>query len=345
MKFSWRDFLANGRASLTRPLANAAAAITPPAWISAPAAAPARMFAPVHAPAQAYAPAPIPVPVAAPEHMIYVYGVTRGDPMTQSAAPLVEGVIPGVPVEVLPLGDIAVLFNRVPKSAALSANNDDEDEEAKWTNPKALRHHRVLENLGLVCTVAPVKYGAVYPSLKDVIAHFVGNCDFRRTLARVAGAHEWSVRLYADMRKCCTQAENMPLLVALKAELAAAAPAHAPMVRNKLHNAIDREVCDNLAACAGNVHRRLGVAARAAKLNALSGNGSEVWNGNAPALILDALYLIEKRQVINFHHAISELTRRFSANGFTIKLGGPWPPYSFATADAAVSSDRSASAA
>jgi hypothetical protein len=58
-----------------------------------------------------------------------------------------------------------------------------------------------------------------------------------------------------------------------------------------------------------------------------------VLDGCAPALILDAAYLIEKRNETEFHQLLAELNSALSADGLSLKFSGPWPPYSFAAAD------------
>ncbi|MEJ2123876.1 MAG: GvpL/GvpF family gas vesicle protein [Alphaproteobacteria bacterium] len=332
MSFSWRTFLTEGRANSMRSrVASLAAAVVPaaaPMLSSTIARSQEAAVTPV--PASASVPAPT-VAAPEPETLIYLYGITRDDTMARSAVPLVEGVIPGLRVKVLSLGDFAILFNHVPKNAVpVSGGGLDTGDNSKDISR---RHHHVLENLSLVCTVVPMQCCTTFPSMKAVVSQFA-NLSFHDALIRVAGTQEWCVRLFADMRKCCELAEGNPAITPLKADLVAAAtPAQLSTARSNLCDAIDEEVCDRLALSAGDVHRRLGIIARAAKSNLPKGNGREVLDGNAPALILDAAYLIEKRDENAFHRLLAELNSALSADGLSLKFSGPWPPYSFAAAD------------
>jgi hypothetical protein len=328
MSFSWRTFLSEGRVNSVRSrVASIAAAVVPSA---------APILTPTKDASQGATLAPVPATSMAsgasgPDTLIYLYGVTRDDSMARSAAPLVEGVIPGLRVKVLSLGDFAILFNHVPKDAIPYAganyhSNDDSKDIAR-------RHHRVLENLSLVCTVVPMQCGTTYPTMKAVVSQFANN-SYHDALSRVAGTQEWCVRLFADIRQCCALAEDGPDIDALKAELVAAStPAQLSAARSNLCNAIDQEVCYRLAVSAGAVHRVLGIIARTAKSNQPQGNGREVLDGCAPALILDAAYLIEKHYESEFHRSLAELNSALSSDGLSLKFSGPWPPYSFATPD------------
>ncbi len=329
MSFSWRTFLSEGRVNSVRSrVASIAAAVVPSA---APMLAPTQ-DTPQKATLTPVLDAPPTIAASEPETLIYVYGVTRDDSMARSAVPLVEGVIPGLRVKVLSLGDFAILFNHVPRNAIplLGASYHSHDD----SRDIARRHHYVLENLSLVCTVVPMQCGTTYPSMKAVVSQFANN-SYHDALSRVAGTQEWCVRLFADIRQCCALAEDGPDIDILKAELVAATtPAQLSSARSNLCDAIDQEVCYRLATSAGAVHRVLGIIARTATSNLPQGNGREVLDGCAPALILDAAYLIEKHYESEFHRALAELNSALSSDGLSLKFSGPWPPYSFASPDA-----------
>jgi hypothetical protein len=264
---------------------------------------------------------------AAADAVVYVYGVIRADALTASTAPLVEGIVPRVPVELLAVGKLAVVMSRGPRAAFAPADAE-APVDAAWATERALAHHRVLASLAQLCAVAPVKFGALCRGMNDVVSLLTrSEGAFERVLDRVAGAHEWGVKLFADPDACCASAADAPGIAALKAEIAATSPGKAFFLAKTLRAAIEDELRGRLALQVEGVHRRLAAATRDAAPNPIRQTGA------GPRLILDAAYLVETGQVAAFHRSLATLGETLAAEGFALKLTGPWPPYSFAAID------------
>lgn len=265
--------------------------------------------------------------------VVYVYGVARGDALAGRAAPLVEGIIPGTPVELLPMGNLALVMNRASRDVFVPADADAAC-DVELATERALAHHRVLASLALVCTVAPVKFGALCGNMNDVLTLFArSEGAFERALDRVAGAQEWGIKLFADVEACRNAAGNAPAVVALKAEIAAASQGKAFFLAKKLRTAIDQDVRGRLDVLVDNVHRHLAYQAREAAPNPIRQRSAVPANGNAPRLILDSAYLVDRDREAEFHQALADLGGVLTAEGLALKLTGPWPPYSFASID------------
>ena len=272
-------------------------------------------------------------PHAAPpeDTLIYVYGVARAGAMTPSSAALVEGLVPGTFVELVPDGDLAAVISRVPWDA-FAPGGTAADGAGNLAAERVLAHHRVLANLAMFASIAPVKFGVIRRNLDDVLAAVAGStAAFAQALARVDGAQEWRVKLHADV-DVCRAAVRAALM--LKPRQAGHDPAAAGRVffrHGPLHD-LDGEVLRDLAARARSVHRLVAARTREAAPDACCGLGAG-WNGYAPALILKSAYLVEKACEAGFKQAMADLGDALEAEGCILDVSGPLPPYSFAAVD------------
>lgn len=258
---------------------------------------------------------------------VYVYGIARRDGMVESAAPFIEGIVPGVPVEIIPAGGYAVIVSRAPLQLLVSASG-----ELSCADNHAMAHHRALINLAMFSEVAPVQAGFILQdadAIFDWLARAGGTVS--RALDRVGRAQEWGVRLFADMENCARTPVTSPAIAALEAGMQGASPAKALSIRKKLLDERSREVLRNLTIRAESVHRRLLDMAREGTANPLTLGAA--WNGVAPILLLDSAYLVARGHETTFHRYAEELTNVLYAEGFSLELSGPWPPYSFSAID------------
>lgn len=258
---------------------------------------------------------------------VYVYGVTRGRCGAGAVETLAEGILPGAPVKLAPMGDLAAVYSPVPASmfAAVAAKGL---EDPAWVTERVLAHHRVLDVCARKFTVAPIKFGAVRRSLADVEDLIAANgASLSDALDRVDGAQEWGVKLYGDeesYRKVV--GETAPALEGLRAELQSAAPGRAFFLRKKMLEMANAEARSGLTAEANRVHFALRAEAREAALARPSQSGGEKRLG---VLLLSGAYLVGRDGEAAFHRAAERARVRLPAGCFTLRVTGPWPPYSF----------------
>lgn len=265
--------------------------------------------------------------------LIYVYGITRAGAMSPGAAALVEGIVPGTCVELVPEGKIAAVVSRVPRDVFTSGSAGAEEAGA-LASERMLAHHRVLADLAHFCTVAPMRFGVTCRSFAELLDTLTRSAAlFERALARTEGAREWRIKLHADVDVC---------RAAVRATLARKPPSPAPggtsaisvFLRRKAPRDLDREVLRDLEARAESVHRLITTKTREAAPDTSCGLCAG-WNGYAPALILKSAYLVEKAGEATFKQAMADLGEALEAEGCNLEVTGPWPPYSFAAVDVA----------
>lgn len=258
---------------------------------------------------------------------VYLYGVTHGRPNIGAVESLAEGILPGAPVMLAPMGDLAAVYSPVPASMFASAAAQGLQDPA-WVTERVLAHHRVLDVCVRMFTVAPIKFGAVRRSLAEVEALIAANgALLSDTLNRVEGAREWGVKLYGDEEAYRrVVGETAPALEELRSELQSAAPGKAFFLRRKMLEHASAEARRGLGVEANHVHFALRAEAREAMLARPSQPGGQKRPG---VLLLSAAYLVGKSSETQFHRAAERARARLPAGCFTLKVTGPWPPYSF----------------
>lgn len=225
------------------------------------------------------------------EPWVYLYGAARCDIRSRTITAPADGVVPGAPVTLLPIGRLAAVFSHVPAAAFGPGGVPG----AEWVDERASEHHRVLEALEPLFTLAPMKSGAVWRNLSDVVRLFAtSSLSVERMIDRVVGAAEWSVTLHAK-----------------------------PAVRQ------NPKAASGSATQARAIHKALSALAREASAD--FGGGEEFGSrSDETGLALDGAYLVEKREEGQFHHRFAQLRRGLPPEYFALRLTGPLPPYNFA---------------
>ncbi len=256
---------------------------------------------------------------------VYVYGVARTG--CNALPPLAGGgVVPGRPVEVLPIGKLAavvsILQGPILREAGLS--------EAEWAKSRAVAHHQVLAALTHFFPLAPFKFGTVLRSRDDLVDLMKRNAAaLEKTLDHIAGCHEWGLKLFADLSILREVARSDPALAPIQEELACAPAGKAYFIRKKLRLAVEAEAERMLAVRAIEVHRRLTSASRESAPVRSSHGPKPAKSGIAPVMLLNAAYLVEESGEAAFHEALAAMRGSFAESGLSDELTGPWPPYNF----------------
>jgi hypothetical protein len=261
--------------------------------------------------------------IAAPESHIYVYGVARCSGATP--LPAGEGVIPGAPVQLLPIEGLTAVVSIFPASSAVRDSAVSEDD---WAKSRALAHHRVLTAFAPYTALAPSKFGTVLRSLDDLAGFVRLNASaLESTLNKVAECQEWGLKLFGDNGAASVSVESNPALAAMQEELACASAGKAYFLRKKLQMAIEAEAQRLLVHCLTDIHRELGALARDSKQIGRLPPSKQ--NANKSIMLLNAAYLVERSNENQFHAALAAMRGSFSDLGLSDVLTGPWPAYNF----------------
>jgi hypothetical protein len=188
-----------------------------------------------------------------------------------------------------------------------------------WVALRGAAHARVVEHFARRRTTLPMKLFTLFTedarALADVGA---GEPRIRRVLDRVAGRHEWGVRVRLDAQLARRQLRRRP---AARSEGAQAAGTRFLLRKKHERDAAQALLREGRAAvqAAFETLGRLADATRRRPAAELDGT----------RLLLDAALLVSAPRATEFKRLIRRLARELGAKGYRLELTGPWPPYSF----------------
>jgi hypothetical protein len=192
-------------------------------------------------------------------------------------------------------------------------------EDLTWLESVARRHDDVARHLAVQTATAPLRLATVFRSEESVRRQLADWAEAALVaLDRIDGRSEWSVKAYLDV----PSAEE-PASDSVPAGRGAGA---AYLARRRA--ALDRQTraAEDQAALGEALHRRLEHTVVAGRRllpqdRKLSGHTGE--------MILNGSYLVEEEARDAFVEAVHGAAAEHE--GVRVEVGGPWPPYSFAT--------------
>jgi len=198
--------------------------------------------------------------------------------------------------------------------------------DVAWVTPRAMAHDRVVTWVSdRVDAVIPMPMWTLYSgdaALRDALGQQAPT--LASTLAHVAGAREYSVRLFA--RRDAVAASLGALseeIAALHHAVEAASPGQAYLLSRKLAAATTTEVRQVAIRVGDELVAALSPHARATVRESLpkpEGDGFAVVN---------AAFLVQHAEFDAFRSALSAFIARYEPLGFRCEFTGPWPPYHF----------------
>jgi len=184
-----------------------------------------------------------------------------------------------------------------------------------WVGACALAHETVVEYLARRGSVVPMKLFTIFHSdaraIEDVAR---AGRTLDRAFRRIAGAAEWSARVFRSSAAAESPAAGQRVEAASGAEF---------LLKKKRARDEARAAATTAGAAAETAHRTLKKIARASILK-------PPVDGEAGArLVLDAAYLVPNARRAKFRSEVKRQVRRCREAGCTLTLTGPWPAYHF----------------
>lgn len=241
----------------------------------------------------------------------YLYAVTRG-PATGELTD-VEG-IDGGRLDVVEHAGLGAVVSDVDLDEYGEEGLRENLERLEWLEKVARGHDHVIKAVAEVGPVAPLRLATICLDDAAVRARLEEwQADLHQALDRVAGAHEWSVKVIAPPAETRPRPEK-PASGAdyLKGKKAAAqARVQADEDLQQTGELVHTELVASVVAS-----RRL--PAQDPRLS-----------GHTGTMVLNGAYLVEESSTERFEETVARLAREHP--GVVVECGGPWPPYSFTT--------------
>ena len=255
----------------------------------------------------------------------YLYGITLSEVASRLDKDLT--VERGEPLHFVKQGRLAAVTRLVPRDAFSSEALQARAQDLAWLEAVVRDHNEVVERIHHAGAVLPVKFGSVYPTSEALQTDLAKMHDaLLAQLAWLQDCDEWGIHLYVDRQAAQRLAGEHPALQQIQAEMAAAGPGRAYLLKRKLADAMADITEQALGALAQASYRRLAIYAIAGQTSprppkpADSGDEREA---------LHAAFLVQRARTDGFLEEIQRLAQE--QEGIRCEYSGPWPPYSFAS--------------
>jgi gas vesicle protein GvpL/GvpF len=253
------------------------------------------------------------------EQGVYVYAISRDLP--EQAVDRIRGVR-GEPVRTVRRHELTALVSTVDLAEfgeeALRRNLED----LGWLEDTARAHNSVAAGAAAVAVTLPMRLLTVYRNDDRVREALRTRCEeFTTALNRITGRAEWGVKVYAELRELMADGP------AAEDATGTARPGTSYLRRRRTARHTEEEARREALRCATEIDAGLGGIAVTRQLHPPQNpqlSGHEGW------MILNASYLIDDARVETFRTAAA---RFGELRGITLRLSGPWAPYSFAAAE------------
>ncbi len=189
-------------------------------------------------------------------------------------------------------------------------------QDLDWVGARALEHEGVIEHFASRGTVVPMKLFTLFTSDAQAVADVKRRRDLGRLLAVLAGREEWGLRVSIDPA----------VLRARASERAAAKPGLSEGTRFLVKRQQEQGA---VRAGREDARRRAEDVFGALRPLAADVRRREPAVVEGATLLLDAAYLVDRDRARDFGDAARDAARRHAAEGLTVVLTGPWPPYNF----------------
>jgi hypothetical protein len=196
-------------------------------------------------------------------------------------------------------------------------------EDLAWLEQVAMAHDRVSRYASERAPTAPLRLATVFlgeDSLRDQLAQWHDAAE--RALDRIEGRNEWSVKAYVD-EAARPAAEEEP---SSSAEGTGAGKAY--LLKRRAEAQRREAAAQADAATADEIHAALATVSVSGRRLAAQ---DRKLTGHTGEMILNGTYLVDQEKVAAFKEAVDEVAGAHTH--VRVELGGPWPPYSFASLD------------
>ncbi len=255
------------------------------------------------------------------KNLIYVYCISDSNQPHDSMA--------GIPdLKALRIGNFNVYVKYVSDSEFSEENLKKNLNDIQWLDTNARDHLRVIGQIMENESVIPFKFGTIFLS-EERLNKFIS--DYSSSLSenfqRIEGREEWSVRIYCDRKMMSQQIDRLSEEASsLEKQIQSSLPGKAFLLRRKKTELIENET-DRLINQFGqeyyNKFKEL------SNLTSLNNILPEELTGRTEKMILNAAFLVPKRNVESFMGKADSLLKKDDNLGFSIETTGPWPPFSF----------------
>ena len=253
--------------------------------------------------------------------ILYVYAIARA---THPAPERVEAIDGSDRLEKVTAGELSAFVTPVDDVDFSQGVIDARAKDVEWLGSIGYRHQSVMNALLHGGTIVPLRAFTLFASGETLRRHLETEHDrLAKLLATLDGKQEWTLRIEFDPQLWSDAlVKRVDTLRALSDEIAGAAEGKAFLLRKKLD--------DEKKRASREAEQQVVSEVEAAVMEKLACDTVAETRQQRSGAFPQINVLIERDEEARLEELRETLTRRYAAEGVTLALTGPWPPYTFA---------------
>lgn len=255
--------------------------------------------------------------------ILYLYAIGRaGHPSPER----VEAIDGSDVVRSVVCGELTAFATPVDPAEYSQPVIDARSKDVEWLGAIGYRHQNVMAALMRGGTILPLRAFTLFANDESLRRHLEGEGDkLSKILGRLDGKQEWTLRVEFNPEQWSEAlVRRVDALRELHEEMDRATPGKAFLLGKKLDEEKKRASKEAEEAVVGEIER--------AVLDKLAcdtvAESRQQRSGAFPQINV----LINRDEEARLEELRRDLESRYAADGVTVALTGPWPPYSFANA-------------
>lgn len=251
--------------------------------------------------------------------MIYVYCVTRED-----VIPETEGVDGTRRFAVASIDGVSAAYTCVNPHEFSQEAIDSRAGDLEWLGAIGYRHQDVVADLMRRTAIVPLRAFTLFSSEEALRSYLHEHAErLNKALDRLDGKQEWTLQVeFEPSRWSESLASRVGSLRTLQSEIDSAAPGKAFLLRKKLEDEKKRSSKEAEQQVVAEIEQLVLEKLRSETL----AETRERRDGAFPQINV----LINRDEEAALQELQMLLAERYAAEGVTLGLTGPWPPYTFA---------------
>lgn len=251
--------------------------------------------------------------------VLYVYAITR-----DAVTPECEAIDQSQHFAALSADGVCAVYTSVSEGEFSQDVVDRRAGDLEWLGAIGYRHQNVIAELMKSTAVVPLRAFTMFSSESTLREYLLQNGEvLAKLLERLDGKHEWTLRVeFEPHRWSEALVGRVDSLRALSSEIESASSGKAFLLRKKLDDERKRASREAEQQVVADIEREV-----VEKLACDTIAESRLQRDGAFPQINVLIDRDEESRLQELHTALNE---RYAADGVTLAMTGPWPPYTFA---------------
>ena len=257
--------------------------------------------------------------------LLYLYCVTSDKPDVNKTA---EGIDDPFYIN---FNDLYAIVSYVSSDDFSNEHLEKNLSDLAWLEKKALLHDKTINNImkgNNISALVPFKFATVFFDEESLNSFLNKYYDALKTnLDFLKNKEEWGAKIYYDKNLLKNDLlENDPEIKEIEIKINVSTPGKAFFMKKKKLELLENLLHEKAKKYGNECYQDFKNISFQTKIKNLQ---AKELTGKENEMILNAVFLVDKSNILFFHDIVSDLKKRFESKGFEIDCTGPWPTYNF----------------